>query len=60
MENQLFQLCDILRNMSASANFGRVALHDVVVKVNHQVFEVANFEEIDDFVLNLCINITKI
>ena len=49
MENQFFQLCDILRNMSASANFGRVALHDVVVKVNHQVFEVANFEEIDRF-----------
>ena len=23
MENQLFQLCDILRNMSVSANFGR-------------------------------------
>ena len=23
MENQLFQLCDILRNMSAFANFGR-------------------------------------
>ena len=23
MENQLFRLCDIFRNMNASANFGR-------------------------------------
>lgn len=53
MGNQLFQLCDILRNMSVSANFGRR------LEVSFPIFNGIENEDVFEF-LNKFMRATKL